>query len=38
MKAFSDIFRSQICIQVGAHEGFPLICIYTKDRFAFQEK
>ena len=33
MKAFSDIFRSQICIQVGAHGGFPLICICSEDRF-----
>ena len=33
MKAFSDIFRSQICIQVGAHGGFPSICICSKDRF-----
>ena len=33
MKAFSDIFRSQICIQVGAHGGFPPICICSKDRF-----
>ena len=33
MKAFSDIFRSQICIQVGAHGVFPLICICSEDRF-----
>lgn len=33
MKAFSDIFRSQICIQVGAPGGFPSICICSKDRF-----
>ena len=33
MKAFSDIFRSQICVQVGAHRFFPPICICIKDRF-----
>ena len=33
MKAFSDIFRSQICIQVGAHGVFPSICICSEDRF-----
>jgi hypothetical protein len=33
MKAFSDIFRSQICIQVGAHGVFLSICICSEDRF-----
>ena len=33
MKAFSDIFRSQICVQVGAHGVFQSICICGKDSF-----